>query len=207
MAFLVDWIKQIILFVLIAIVIDLLLPSNNMRKYIKLVVGLILVVMFLKPVFALFQTNISDEINKHMSALEQGTDEESVKNLINLQKTDIQASTDAYILEEMSKQLIHEAEDSLLEEHSIEIKQIVFYFQSDEERTYETLHTMDVYIQTSEGDSEEVDTIARVEEVIIHPNEQVEQPEEDVEPIINTLKDVWEVHDKNISIIWGEGLS
>lgn len=207
MAFLIEWMKQIILFVLIAIVIDLLLPSNKMRKYIQLVVGIILIVMFLKPVFTLFQINVTDEINKQMTVFDQGIEEESMNNLINLQKIDIQASTDAYILEEMTKQLIHEAKEPLLAEHSIVIKEIIFYFQSDMDRTYDSLQTIEVYVQQSKGDQEEVDTIAKVEEVIIHPNEQEVEPEQDVEPIINTLKDVWEVHDKEISIVWGEGLS
>jgi len=207
MAFLIEWMKQIILFILIAIVIDLLLPSTKMKKYIQLIIGLILIIMFLKPVFSIFNVNISEEINKHMTNFDQHVEEESMDNLINLQKTDIQASTDAYILEEMSKQLIHEAEEPLLEEHAVEINEIIFYFQSDTELTYESLQTIEVYVQTSEGDLDEVNTIEQVEEVIIHPNEDVEESEEDVEPIIRTLQDVWEVHDKEINMIWGEGHS
>lgn len=207
MAFLIEWIKQIILFVLIAIIIDLILPSNTLKKYIQLVVGLILILMFLKPVFMIFNMDITKEIKHHITSFDEQIDSNSINNLINLQKTDIQASTDAYILEEMSKQLMYEAEDPLHEEHSLEIREIVFYFQSDQERSYDTLEKMDVYVQTSEGSEEEVNTIEKVEEVIIRPNEHIVQPEENVESIIQTLKDVWEVHDKELNILWGEGLS
>ena len=207
MAFLVEWVKQIILFILIAIIIDLILPSNTLKKYIQLVVGLILILMFLKPVFMIFQIDVSNEIQKHITSFDEQIETDSINNLINLQKTDIQALTDAYILEEMTKQLIYEAEDPLLEEHSLEIREIVYYFQSNQERSYDSLDQMDVYVQSSEGNEEEVNTIEKVEEVIIRPNEQIVQPEENVESIIRTLKDVWEVHDKELNIIWGEGLS
>lgn len=207
MAFIIEWVKQIILFVLLAIIIDLLLPSNKMRKYIQLVVGLMIILLFLKPLFTLIQANIPEMIRTHMGKMTSEMNDHSTDNLINLQKTDIQASTDAYILEEMAKQLIHEVETPLAEVHDIEITEILFYFQENEERTYDSLEMIEVFVQAYEGDLEEVDSIVEVEEVIIHPNKKVEQPGEDVEPIIETLRSVWEVHDKEITITWGEGFS
>lgn len=204
MAFIIEWIKQIILFVLLAIIIDLLLPSNKMRKYIQLVVGLMIILMFLKPLFTVIQANIPETIRMHMNKMSLDTDEDSMNNLINLQKTDIQASTDAYILEEMAKQLIHEAETPLAEEHGVEITEILFYFRQNEERTYDSLEMIEVFVQAYGGDLEEVDSIVEVEEVIIHPNKRPEQPEVDVEPIIETLRSVWEVRDKDIQLTWGE---
>lgn len=155
----------------------------------------------------IFQIDFSTEIKKHITSIDEQIEVDSIKNLINLQKTDIQASTDAYILEEMSKQLIYEAEAPLREEHMLEIREIMFYFQSNQERSYDTLEQIDVYVQSSEGNEEEVNAIEKVEEVIIRPNEHIVQPEENVESIIDTLKNVWEVHDKVLNIIWGEGLS
>ncbi len=178
-----------------------------MRKYIQLVVGLMIILLFLKPLFTLIQANIPEMIRTHMGKMTSEMNDHSTDNLINLQKTDIQASTDAYILEEMAKQLIHEVETPLAEVHDIEITEILFYFQENEERTYDSLEMIEVFVQAYEGDLEEVDSIVEVEEVIIHPNKKVEQPGEDVEPIIETLRSVWEVHDKEITITWGEGFS
>ncbi len=48
-----DWIRQIVILVLIAAFLDLLLPSGSMDRYVKLVMGLLIVMAMLSPVFRL----------------------------------------------------------------------------------------------------------------------------------------------------------
>ncbi|WP_028775623.1 stage III sporulation protein AF [Shimazuella kribbensis] len=48
-----DWIRQIILIIFIATFIDLLLPSSSLERYVKLIMGLIIVVSILQPVLQL----------------------------------------------------------------------------------------------------------------------------------------------------------
>ncbi|MCH5584182.1 stage III sporulation protein AF [Shimazuella sp. AN120528] len=48
-----DWIRQIILIIFIATFIDLLLPSSSLERYVKLIMGLIIIVSILQPVLQL----------------------------------------------------------------------------------------------------------------------------------------------------------
>lgn len=57
MSFLTEWLTTIVLFILFAIVIDMLLPSSSMQKYAKMVVSLLLIVVMLTPIFKLFNTD------------------------------------------------------------------------------------------------------------------------------------------------------
>lgn len=57
MSFLTEWLTSIILFILFAIVIDILLPSSSMQKYAKMVVSLLLIIVMLNPIFKLFKTD------------------------------------------------------------------------------------------------------------------------------------------------------
>ena len=57
MSFLTEWLTSIILFILFAIVIDMLLPSSSMQKYAKMVVSLLLIIVMLNPIFKLFKTD------------------------------------------------------------------------------------------------------------------------------------------------------
>lgn len=57
MSFLTEWLTTIVLFILFAIVIDMLLPSSSMQKYAKMVVSLLLIVVMLTPIFKLFKTD------------------------------------------------------------------------------------------------------------------------------------------------------
>lgn len=49
------WIRQIILVVILATFLELLLPNNAMQRYVRFVMGLVILVMMLSPLFVLFQ--------------------------------------------------------------------------------------------------------------------------------------------------------
>lgn len=57
MAYLGEWIKHIVLIILVATFLDLLLPNTQMRRYIQLVVGLIIIVLILSPILELLQVD------------------------------------------------------------------------------------------------------------------------------------------------------
>ena len=52
-----EWLKQIIVVVLLATFIDLLLPNKTMQRYVKLVVSLFILMTILSPVLQLFGSN------------------------------------------------------------------------------------------------------------------------------------------------------
>ncbi|MCI3920179.1 stage III sporulation protein AF [Paenibacillus sp. TRM 82003] len=54
-----DWLRQIILVVLLATFVDLLLPNRTMQRYVRLVVSLFILMTILSPVLQLFGSNAS----------------------------------------------------------------------------------------------------------------------------------------------------
>lgn len=57
MAWLSGWLKELISLVLLATFAELLLPSQTMQKYARTVIGLLLVMVLLTPLFKVFQGN------------------------------------------------------------------------------------------------------------------------------------------------------
>lgn len=55
MDWLTEWLKQVILVILLAAFVDLLLPNQTMQRYVKTVVSLFILMVLLTPVFELFQ--------------------------------------------------------------------------------------------------------------------------------------------------------
>ncbi|KAA0836488.1 MULTISPECIES: stage III sporulation protein AF [Bacillus] len=108
MEFLTEWLTNIILFILMAIVIDMLLPNSSMQKYAKMVISLLLIVVILNPIFSLFRTD-PDVIFERLTKNGQVQSNE-IKNQLNSEKKEIQASQQAYILEQMAVQLKKSAE-------------------------------------------------------------------------------------------------
>lgn len=203
MEFLTNWITQIIIFILLATIIDLLVPNTGMKRYIKLVIGLVLILILLQPVFTLFNLNIEGSLEQIY--LTQFDDEgmiESVKDSIELQKKEIELTQGAYILEEMTVQLKQLANDSLRKHHNAEITDIVFVFADEELGTYEELSEVVVYLQEAAEGAEDVETI---EKVIIDTKSH--RFSENDDKIIQLLRDVWELKDKKITVYWEGGTS
>lgn len=54
MTWLTLWLKKVILLVLLAAFLDLILPNTTLQRYVKMVMGLILLLTIISPVFSLF---------------------------------------------------------------------------------------------------------------------------------------------------------
>lgn len=62
MEFLGEWLREIVIVVLIAVFIDLLLPNRSMERYVKFVVNLLILLTLLSPVLRLFSSDAERQI-------------------------------------------------------------------------------------------------------------------------------------------------
>jgi stage III sporulation protein AF len=122
MDFLKEWITNIILFVLLATVVDMLLPNSNMQKYTRMVTGLLLIAIILSPVLKI----LSSDFEASLASITEldSKDEKNIENSIEMKKKEIQASFDAYALEEVAVQLKKDVEEELMEQYDLEIASI-----------------------------------------------------------------------------------
>ncbi|GIO23167.1 stage III sporulation protein AF [Oceanobacillus sp. J11TS1] len=193
------------MFIILASVIDLLVPANHLQKYVRLAISLILILILLQPVFYLFNTDINAAISRSMNKIEnQLNDQPSIENQIDLEKKEIESGQGAYILEQMAIELEKIAEDSLKEEFAVEIASIDFQFSGTDSLSYEELTEVIVYITESEPGEGAMNT---VEDVVIEWDQEEEaHSEESFQEIEAVLKEVWEIEDKEITVYWeGEG--
>ncbi|MBD1222720.1 stage III sporulation protein AF [Virgibacillus halodenitrificans] len=206
MSILIDWITQIIIFLLLATVIELLVSSTKMKKYVKLVTGLILVLILLKPIFYVLQIDIEQAVRTSINQvnLERNQDK-SITNLIEFQKSEIQTTHDAYILKQMAVQLTEIAEKPLLENYRVEIKNIDFQFTEASEVSFEGLEKVIVYIKESKGGE---GAVSLVDDVVIDMNNPVEtKGNENNEQIEAFLRELWEMGDKDLTVIKEGGIT
>lgn len=208
MEILVHWVTQIIVFLIFAAIIDLLIPENKMRRYIQFVVGLVLLLIFLKPVFYIFDIDITQAIESSFKQTIQANEKsKEMEELIKIQKSEIESTQDAYILEEMVVQLKNLAEDPLAEEQ-ITIADIQFNFGKTEAHTFDNLEEIIVYLAaTNEGEG----VVDEINEIEINTNEPTLERDEleeiDSELIKNILQEVWELDEMKITLIWEEGVT
>ncbi|MDJ0287988.1 MULTISPECIES: stage III sporulation protein AF [Bacillus] len=199
MSFLTEWITSIILFILFAIVIDLLLPNSSMQKYAKMVVSLLLIVVMLNPIFALFRADPDRIFSEIMKGKDQAQSEE-IKNQMNLEKKEIQASQRAYILKQMAVQLEKSAKEPL-EKESYEMKHVEVL--ADEEHLDQNMEADQFRIKAVlvplTGDA--VETVAKVDiDLSRQKEESAGASAKEMARVKETLADVWNTRPEHIAL-------
>ncbi|TVX92789.1 stage III sporulation protein AF [Paenibacillus agilis] len=62
MSWLSEWLKEIIMLILLAAFVDLLLPSAKMQRYVKLMLSLIILLALLSPIMKLFDKDLAEQV-------------------------------------------------------------------------------------------------------------------------------------------------
>jgi stage III sporulation protein AF len=198
MEFLIEWVTNIILFILLATVIDMLLPNTSMQKYTKMVTGLLLIAIILTPIFKL----ISKDFETAMAQIPsfQGPGEKNMENLIELQKKEIQASNHAYILETMAVQLEKGVEEELMEQFGLEVANIELTTKNESQESFpENLEMVKVLLKEPETSLATVEAIQPVSITTDTPLPS-KDPAEESEKIAAFLSQQWKVTEKVIEV-------
>jgi len=56
-----EWLQGIILLILLASLLDLILPNSGMQRYVKFVMGLLILLAIITPIMQIFKTDLSPE--------------------------------------------------------------------------------------------------------------------------------------------------
>jgi stage III sporulation protein AF len=162
MQFLTEWVTNIIIFVLLATVIDMLLPNSNFQKYTKIVTGLLLIAIILTPILKLISKDFESTL-RSIPIFEESK-EKNIENLIDLKKKEIQASSDAYILETMAVRLKKDTEEELMEQYGLQIANIELKVDDSSKLAFpENLQKVIVLLKQSEGEANVVEVVRTVE--------------------------------------------
>ncbi|MCA1030692.1 stage III sporulation protein AF [Bacillus timonensis] len=161
MNFITEWITNIILFILLATIIDMLLPNSNMQKYVKMVTGLLLIVIILTPLFNFLSSDFEQAfatIN-----LSPKNEEKKMENLIEMKKKEIQASNRAYILEEMAVQMKTQVEEELMNKYGLILTNVILSLNDEdsEDMSIENM-SIQVNVTTEEVHSNEIPAVKLV---------------------------------------------
>ncbi|RFU69789.1 stage III sporulation protein AF [Peribacillus saganii] len=197
MEFLTGWITNIILFVLLATVIDMLLPSSAMQKYAKMVIGLLLIATILTPVLRLFTADFENIMAETVQSF-NGPEEKNMENLMELKKKEIQASQRAYILEQMAAGLKAGVEEELMEDYEMAIESIDVTVKNDEQpQIPEDLQGITVKLAPAEIQGDEVAAVAKV---VIDTSSPLPEQNVNLKDVKEFLAAQWAVEEEMIEI-------
>lgn len=204
MNFLNTWLQGIIVCVIIATIIELILPSGSTKKYIKVVLGMFIVFNIITPVINKITKNnfeISSIINMDEYSKKMKTYETSSQNQVSSNANE-QTIKQIYIskLEKDIKNKLKEKnytvskiEIEINENEEYSIKQINLLVQKDEEETEEK--------QANTIEIENIETInIQVNENIIPEQKEENISANEISKIKQYLASEYQINEKQINI-------
>ncbi|RIW33644.1 stage III sporulation protein AF [Bacillus salacetis] len=192
MSFLTEWVTNIIVFILLASVIDMLLPSSNMQKYTKIVTGLLLITIILTPILKLFATDFEEALAE--IDFEGTVQTASVENSVEMKKKEIQASQRAYILEQMAVQMKDDVEKEMIEQYGLTVQHIELDAE-DLDKLPESILSVSIHLDTSKEE-----TVTAVKPVEIDTSENIPVMKESNHEITNMLSEKWDIPEDKLVI-------
>ncbi|WP_165820757.1 stage III sporulation protein AF [Pueribacillus theae] len=158
-----EWVGNIVILILIAVIMDMLVPNNSLHQYVKMVIGLLLILLLLSPLLSIFSSD-KDKIFESIK-FEQAISENVFEKKMNHKKNEIQATQDAYIEEQMAVQMKNQVEEELMEQYEVSVEKIRINFKEKSDRTYENILGLQVFLTTNKEN--QVKNVEPVEVVTI----------------------------------------
>lgn len=201
MAYIAEWVSQIVFFIFLATIISLLIPTNSHEKVIKLVFGLVIFLLFLQPIIKLFNLN-PDEIAQSLDYANDSFFDLNIDGEISQKKNDIQAQHNAYILEQLETQILNLIAEELIENHDVIVNDISIKLPDGEiaQETYE-LESITVYISRNESGTNDIEEINEVT-IPAQQRETKNIGQEDEEEIITLIAEKLDISPELIIIVW-----
>lgn len=194
-----EWIGNIVILILIAVMLELLIPNASLHKYVKMVIGLLLILMLLTPLFSIFSIDNKNLLMEALKVEETVVTEDYMEKKINQQKTEIEARQSAYIEEQMAVQMKRQVEEELMQKYDMNIDKLAIEFDSHRQVNYENIQSITVTLTKSSNKI--INKVSRVEKVVINKNTPVKQNKTGLEDEIKQfLADKWEVDEEKLNI-------
>ncbi|PEE41872.1 stage III sporulation protein AF [Bacillus pseudomycoides] len=198
MQFVTEWIRNIIVFLLLATMLHLILPNSNLQKYVKFVVSLLLVVLILTPLFKLLQTDVNEVIANFNQ--EKYVADGSIKNSIDTKKKEIQALTRAYSLEEMAVKMKKEVGKEFEKKYGVTVSEIKIVAAETKEEVKAAKDIQSVIVTLKEAEVKKNDAIETVKPVEINTRAPRKTSEETNVEMKQFFSSRWQLEDKQIQV-------
>ncbi|AIK37543.1 stage III sporulation protein AF [Bacillus pseudomycoides] len=198
MQFVTEWIRNIIVFLLLATMLHLILPNSNLQKYVKFVVSLLLVVLILTPLFKLLQTDVNEVIANFNQ--EKYVADGSIKNSIDTKKKEIQALTRAYSLEEMAVKMKKEVGKEFEKKYGVTVSEIKIIAAETKEEVKAAKDIQSVIVTLKEAEVKKNDAIETVKPVEINTRAPRKTSEETNVEMKQFFSSRWQLEDKQIQV-------
>ncbi|CAM3242609.1 stage III sporulation protein AF [Sporolactobacillus spathodeae] len=202
MSYIESWVSQLVVLVLFAVILELLLPSGGFQKYVKLVIGLVLIVALLGPVIKLFHMDPRAIIN----GVPFNKGGIALQNQTNQEKIEIEKQQHAYIQEQVAVQMKNKVKEALAKRYGLQIEQMNLTAKQDNSQDVKLQKVMLILSETDNSSDRTVTKIQPIQPVSIsvgtHNDSDTKKDDQSgqTEQIRSFLAGQWQVNKQIIAI-------
>lgn len=171
-AWLSDWLRDIIAVIMLAVFMELLLPNKSMQRYARLVVGLLVLLTILSPILRLLQGDFNAKLNDSIQLWENGAAEHEVKmpTLADIQKdADRMSKQRKEEAAALTEQTLENAMKSAIVEQTkapvADVDVVLRWVQKDKQEPIPYLNAVTVTFNSLEMQPEQAESSNQVKEV------------------------------------------
>lgn len=217
MNFLTEWLINIIVLIILATILEMLLPNSVMKRYVEMVVGILLLVVMIQPILSI----ITEDVDAWLLSLPIHDDEteEKITNSAHLQKREIQLGQRAYISEQVAIQLEQKVSTPLQNQFQLAITQLTVEMAEDPvalmtnpEITHAHVIVTPIFEENEKNDALHVHSEIKQVEMVQIDNIEKQSKERDEkeqrrvdDDITQFLATHWNIEKKNIVLTWEGG--
>ncbi|MCF6094452.1 stage III sporulation protein AF [Microaerobacter geothermalis] len=205
------WFKKIIILILLATFVDLLIPSSSYQRYIKFVVGLIIIVTILQPIFFLLKKEITPQnlsIDKWLASEEVTANQPDVSS-IKEQGEKLKENLDVLIMNQVEGKIEQLITEEVENSFPVQVNQVdVSMEQKNGQRQLAAVSLLITQLNQKTNSTKESDTLS-IQPVEIKPIDvHIEEKRESVPVSEEMRKDISETTAvskqlrKRLSISW-----
>lgn len=191
-----EWLKQVILLVLLATFLDMLIPNSVMQRYVRFVMSLLIILMIVSPLFILFQGTLSMET--FAQNVTKTRNEMKMKSLVDIERMgeDLREANREAAGRYVEERLQSAIRKQLQDEYEVRVQSVSVSVEpvGEESEAAAGLRAIDVVIAPRKERTQEGVEIEPVEPVVIDVSEPAENGEvtekEQPEVVVRIIEDL-----------------
>ncbi|WP_431798975.1 stage III sporulation protein AF [Halobacillus andaensis] len=195
----IQWITEIVLYLFLAMVADALLPSGLMKKYARLVMSILLLLVIINPLLQFLKLDPNQILSSVERQMQSSMETEEMTSAIEEKKNEIMSGQDAYTLKQVEEAIITQLQEPVKKAENVSINEVdLTFFETP--HSLESLDKLVLFVSSTEA-------AGSVEEIIISASDQEEradEPHHDEDSIKELAAQQLDLNKEQIEIRWEE---
>lgn len=166
--FLSDWMRGLILVIFLAVFLDMLLPNDKMQRYVRLVMGLLIILIMLSPILKIYNGVNVYRMDFSLNAIMTGENEKVLPSAdeVLAQGAKLSENTSSQTVEQWKTAIAEHIGRTVERDHPVSVKQVEVTFDLDGAGRPQNIAGLHL-ILTAKQDASAVQPIKPVEPVVI----------------------------------------